>query len=340
MYLKERSYANNVARPLKNRLMKSILITGAAGFIGTLLCNKFAKKFNIIAIDRNPIPKTDCKNQVHIKGDITDNHFLKDVFNQYSPDVIVHCAALSSQSFFRPINSNHYEKTNAIATENICREAASVNPDVFFIFLSSISVYGEKQINEKIKEIDKLEPTSDYAKSKRNAEIRLEKLFNDGIIQRVNTLRLAPIYNSKKLSSIEKRVLIPIKIAFLRFGSGKQKISVLSGENLADFLLFQINQMPSLKAHSIFNVCDKTILSFNQIIAILQKSNWYPSLIIIKIPLILIWIITRFFGFISIKQSTWIHSWYDKLSKDFVYDNQQMLSTGFLPKYDFKSIFK
>ncbi|MFH2058538.1 MAG: NAD(P)-dependent oxidoreductase [Pseudomonadota bacterium] len=316
------------------------MITGAAGFIGTLLCRKLAKEFSIITIDRNPMPKIDCENQVHIKGDITDLNFIKDIFNQYSPDVIVHCAALSSQSLFHWKSSNHYETTNVIATENICRQAALVNPNVFFIFLSSISVYGEKQTNKRIKEIDTLDPTSDYAKSKRDAEIRLKKLFDDGIVQKVDTLRLAPVYNSEKLSCIEKRVLAPIKMAFIRFGSGEQKISVLAGENLADFLLFRINQMPLLKTHSIFNVCDKMSCSFNQIITILQKSGCYPNSIIIRIPLRWIWILTRLLGFVLTRQAKWIHSWYDKLSKDFIFDNQEILSTGFLPKYDLESIFR
>ena len=315
------------------------MITGAVGFIGRSLCSRFKKHFKVIAIDRNPLPETELTGLVQLKGDIADLHFLKAIINQYSPDVIIHCAALSYQRFFCSIDSDHYEKINAIATENICREAALVNPEIFIIFLSSISVYGEKQTNLQIKETDELYPTSDYAKSKRNAEIRLRKLFEDRIAKKIDILRLAPVYNLKMLSSIEKRVLAPIKIAFFRFGSGKQKISVLSSENLVDFLFFRVNHMPSEATYSVFNVCDKTSYSFNSIIAILRQSVYYPDLFIIQIPMIWIQVTTCFLKVIFRKRSTWIQSWYDKLSNDFVFDNQAMIDTGFFPKHDLESTF-
>jgi nucleoside-diphosphate-sugar epimerase len=47
-------------------------------------------------------------------------------------------------------------RVNSEATENLARAASQVNPDVRFIFLSSVSVYGEgPQINPQITQSEK-----------------------------------------------------------------------------------------------------------------------------------------------------------------------------------------
>lgn len=320
--------------------MKIVMVTGASGFIGRQLCKILANQFKVIAIDRNPMPDIRPGRYERIIGDITDVNFLKTLFSKHSPDVLIHCAAISTESLFNSIQFDQYDKTNAVATQMICKEAATVNPDLFFIFFSSISVYGEKLTNRQIKETDNLYPTSKYSKSKRDAEKWLKELYRTDRVKNLDILRLAPVYASDRLSSIEKRVMDPIKSFFIKFGTGEQKVSMLSIHNLIEFLIFRIDNMPHEPSCSVFNVCDEENYSFNKIVRLLRSSDAYPNSMIIKVPLLFIWIATRLAGTILSKQGKWIRSWYDKLAKDFIFDNQKMLSTGFLPKHNLDSVFK
>jgi len=59
-------------------------------------------------------------------------------------------------------------------------------------------------------------------------------------------LRLAPVYDRKWSLNLDRRIFTPKKIAYLRFGSGLQKMSALAKSNLIDFIEFLIYRLPKL----------------------------------------------------------------------------------------------
>lgn len=108
--------------------MKKILITGGTGFIGSNL---------IKYIDANHHDYI-C---YHIDSsvDITDRFEVKDMLEDYQPDVIIHLAAISNPKYQ---DTELMWKTNVDGTRyllNCCGEG------VRFIFASSINVYGNGQ---------------------------------------------------------------------------------------------------------------------------------------------------------------------------------------------------
>lgn len=169
--------------------MKTILVTGGAGFIGSHLCERLLKEGNkVLVIDnfndyydpnikRNNIKEIietcevnniDKESFKVFEGDIRDNKFLEKVFLN-NIDCIMHLAAMAG---VRPSiqNSNLYYDVNITGTLNLlekCRENNIKN----FVFASSSSVYGN---NEKVPfaESDFVDyPISPYAATKKSGEL-------------------------------------------------------------------------------------------------------------------------------------------------------------------------
>ena len=87
------------------------------------------------------------------------------------------------------------------------------------------------------------------------------------------------------------------------------------------------------------NIADAEAYEFNKIIRVFQKSGIRPNRPIISIPLFPVWIATRIAGVFLPGKRNWLHSCYDKLASDLVFDNGKMMETGFRPVYSLKTIF-
>ena len=74
--------------------MKSILITGASGFIGTNLVDFLLEKGydKIINLDKKT-PLIDSHNPYWVKGNIMNEDEVLAIFNDYRPDTVIHLAA-------------------------------------------------------------------------------------------------------------------------------------------------------------------------------------------------------------------------------------------------------
>jgi len=90
---------------------------------------------------------------------------------------------------------------------------------------------------------------------------------------------------------------------------------------------------------NIFNVCDSAPYEFNRIIGIFKKSGIQPNRPVISVPLSVVWFATRIAGIFFSSKREWIHSCYDKLASDLVFDNGKMMGTGFRPQHSLETIF-
>lgn len=317
--------------------MNKIIITGVNGFIGSQsfqnLCHLFE---SAIGVDLH----VNEENDGLMALDLTDFDTVVKTMNTLKPDVIIHCAGIAHQKVGR-ISRSDYFQVNSMATEHLAEAAASANPDVHFIFLSSVCVYGEDHHSSPISENSDCKPSSDYAESKCAAELRLESLFNRGIIKKIDILRLSPVYDSTWSLNLDRRVFAPGKKAYLRFGNGEQKVSAVARQNLIDFIEYLILNGTQFgdRYCSTYNVSDVNPYSFNQIIETFKSSSTHPDAFVFPVPLAGVWGLTRLAGFVFKGKRKWIHSCYDKLASDLVFDNSRMLSTGFRPKYTLETVF-
>jgi len=330
-----------------------IIITGADGFIGKALCKKFSNYNNVLGID---IKKSNFDNK-NIKleiADLTDFNKISDIFKKHIPDVVIHCAGIAHQKIGK-VDSATYIRVNSVATENFAKAAAKANSDVSFIFFSSVSVYGEDNLQVPISEEKECHPSSDYAVSKLDAERRLIALANEGIINSLFILRLAPVYDREWSLNLDRRVFATGKLTYLRFGSGSQKMSALARPNLIDFIAYLIETKLVTEAPQYdhpdprdrrrfsqiktFNVCDAKQYEFNKIIQVFKKSGIHPNRYVISVPLLPVWVATRIAGAFFQNKRKWFHSCYDKLASSLVFNNTKMLRTGFKPRHTLETIF-
>ena len=317
--------------------MWNILITGAAGFIGNDLIKRLSRHHRVTAVDI--INKSiDIENLKWVQADLSDDKKIKSIFEKIAPDIVIHCAGIAHQKV-GTVNSETYKRINSDVTEYIAKVALEQKPDFHFIFLSSISVYGETNLISPVSEDSHFHPSSDYALSKLDAERRLIKLYDKRLLHKLTILRLTPVYDYEFRLNLERRVLGPKKIAYIKFGNGHQTLSALSRPNLVEFIEHLLKNRNGNRCLEIMNISDLDAYSFHHIIRVFKTSNLYPYRATVLVPLTAVWILTRIAGLIFKQQRQWFHSCYAKVAENLVFDNSRMLQTGFKPRHTLKSVF-
>lgn len=173
---------------------KTVLVTGAAGFIGANLVKKLyqdVEGVRVIGID-NMNDYYDVKikdfrlaelqqheNFVFVKGSIADKQTITDIFETYKPAVVVNLAAQAGVRY-SITNPDAYIESNLIGFYNIL-ETCRHYPAEHLVYASSSSVYGS---NKKVpySTDDKVDnPVSLYAATKKSNELMAHaysKLYN------------------------------------------------------------------------------------------------------------------------------------------------------------------
>lgn len=161
--------------------MKNLIITGGAGFIGSHVVRRFVKNhtdIHIINVDKltyagNLANLKDIeseKNHQFIKGDILDWEFIKNLFETYQPDGIIHLAAEShvDRSISNPLE---FVMTNVVGTVNLLNAAKALGKSDFrFYHISTDEVYGELGETGYFTEETKYDPHSPYSASKASSD--------------------------------------------------------------------------------------------------------------------------------------------------------------------------
>lgn len=318
--------------------MKRILITGASGYIGRSLAIRLSGSHTVMGLYRDQLPK-ETTGITWEKADLTCAETMEKVIQTFLPDVVIHSAAIAHQSLKR-IDRQTYFDVNSLATEKLAEIASRFNPDVQFLFLSSVSVYGEKDLSVPVDETHACHPSSDYGASKLDAENRLRKLHDSGQLKYLGIFRLAPVYDASWSLNLDRRVFGPGKVCYLRFGSGRQSMSALAKANLGDLVCFWVGKAVDTSENKIiFNICDRNPYSFREIITTFRQSRKQPSRPVVICPLFLIFIATRIAGLLFPSKKDWLHAVHEKLAISLVFDNKRMLATGFTPVHDLKAVY-
>lgn len=168
---------------------KTVFVTGAAGFIGSNLCKRLLKDFDVkvVGIDNmndyydvkikeyrlNELTQYD--KFIFIKGSISDKNLLHSLFEEYHFDIVVNLAAQAGVRY-SITNPDAYIESNLIGFYNILEECRhsydNGNQGVqHLVYASSSSVYGS---NKKVpySTDDKVDnPVSLYAATKKSNEL-------------------------------------------------------------------------------------------------------------------------------------------------------------------------
>lgn len=173
---------------------KKILVTGAAGFIGSNLCIRLLSVYmnvTLVGLDNmNDYYDVRLKeyrldklksnsNFIFVKGDLSDKKLIEELFEKYKFDIVVNLAAQAGVRYSIE-NPDAYINSNIIGFYNIL-EACRNNPVEHLVYASSSSVYGS---NKKVpySTSDKVDnPVSLYAATKKSNELfahAYSKLYN------------------------------------------------------------------------------------------------------------------------------------------------------------------
>lgn len=259
-----------------------ILITGAAGFIGSNLADDLLKKgFSVMGIDNfDPFYSREIKESnisgaikhlsfEFIEGDIRDTGFLDGCFSEFKPDTIIHLAAKAG---VRPSIKNpaSYFDVNVNGTLNLL-EAMRRNRINRLLFASSSSVYGN---NKKVPfaESDNVDfPVSPYAASKKAGELlchTYHHLFNMDIF----CLRFFTVYGPRQrcdlaINKFTKAILNGEPITL--FGDGTTSRDYT---HISDIVQGIEKAMENLKGFDIFNLGESNAISLSELVLLLERS--------------------------------------------------------------------
>ena len=169
---------------MRNNKNLKILITGGAGFIGSHVLRQFVtnyKNYHIYNLDLltyagnldNISDLNNFKNYTFIKGDISDESFINNLFDNYQFDSIINLAAEShvDRSINDPLT---VVKTNTMGTiillSSFNRLWYNNWKDKMFYHISTDEVYGSLGNEGFFKESTSYKPSSPYSASKASSD--------------------------------------------------------------------------------------------------------------------------------------------------------------------------
>lgn len=256
-------------------LNKKVLVTGAAGFTGSHICEELVRQgaqvTALIRKETNLVNLSSCLNKLFIKKvDLTNQNKGKKAISGES--IIIHAAAIDGGRDFKRRFAERIFHDNILMTSNLL-EAARGKKVEKFVYISSAEVYAGVSNTRKIKETDfqifpPTKPEHLYIWSKIIGEYACQ--FS-GL--KIIIVRPANIYGPK--DSPEKKRLAPMIVEAIKSGiskielkgNGRQRRSFLYVEDYVKNLLELIANVDQ----GIFNLASEHVTSVKDFVAIFEK---------------------------------------------------------------------
>ena len=235
--------------------MKTILVTGFNGFIGTHLIPALASKYALIGLSNSKNPLIKIPQIKQNISTINENSIPGKI------STIIHLAATSDVDYCQnnPVDSSI---VNILGTQKILELARKKDANV--IFLSTSHVYGNP-IQIPIKEDDEKNPQSIYSATKLSAEIICKSYFHS---YGINTAvaRLFSVYgpNNPKHSLVANIIKQLVVGKAIQLGNISSKRDFLYVQDVIDAILLLVKKnhgyaeynIGSGTSHSVSHICD------------------------------------------------------------------------------------
>ena len=274
---------------------KTVLITGASGYIGSFLVKKFLS-LNVFKI------KLITRRKINLKRKNLEIIYLENVV-QYNDWVsiikdvnyVFHLIGVSHYSRSLRGQKDYFNNVNFLLTEKIVK-ASLISKVEKIIFLSSIKVNGEYTNDKSFLSTDKPNPKDFYGTTKLKAENKIVELCKKSNLK--YTIIRSPLVYGPNIKGNFGLILKAVKLGFpLPTLYLKMKRSFISIYNLVDFLVFTLKNKNT--DNEIVLVADQEDISISELISKLSKEMYRNSNFkVIQYPFPL-FLIKWFFKFIG-----------------------------------------
>ena len=232
--------------------MKSILITGANGFLGQKLVMFLSKQkdVNVLATSKGACRFSLPDNVAYRTLDITNADSCKNLFNEYQPDALIHTAAMTQVDACED-QREMCDLLNITGVANLIKAIGKKN--THFVHISSDFIYEGDE--EEYFEDSKVNPLSYYGRSKWKSEQLFEQVSFPYCI-----LRTVLVYGV--LQDLSRSNIVLWAKAALEKG---EKINVVDDQyrcpTLAEDLAYACLQVIQVNATGVYHVSGKDFLS-------------------------------------------------------------------------------
>ena len=269
--------------------MKRVLITGAAGFIGSHLADRLLGRGDFVAgLDEFNDYYDPAIKRANIAGaiqnanyrlyeaDICDEARVRGIFAEVRPDVVVHLAARAG---VRPSlkDPNLYHRVNVIGSQHILDACRDLGPR-HLVFASSSSVYGGSTDVPFSESNPVMRPISPYAATKRMNELQAHVYSHIYGLQ-VSMLRFFTVYGPRQRPDMAIHIftrLISEGLPVPMFGDGSTRRDYTYIEDILDGLERCVDRP---FRYEIFNLGEHHTTSLRELIDLIAKHVGKPAII-------------------------------------------------------------
>lgn len=260
--------------------MKTYLITGGAGFIGSTLSERLLNEGNSVIVIDNFCNYYDVKlKEENVKGlekydnfklyrnDIRNKNEIENIFNENKIDCVIHLAAMAGvrPSIEDPVL---YQEVNGIGTQNIL-EAMRNNNIKYGVFASSSSVYGNMKTLPFTEDMVVDYAISPYAATKKANEVMAHvyhQLFDINIIM----LRFFTVFGPKQRPDLAINKFTKLMLnneAIPMFGDGSTARDYTYVDDIVDGIIKSANYtFNNENVYEILNLGNSSPISLKEMI--------------------------------------------------------------------------
>lgn len=250
---------------------KVVLITGGCGAIGSCVVNYLKKTYkdtrfvNIDAITycaRKENIEEPYDNYILYEGDICNVDFVRYIFKQEKPSLVIHLAAEThvDQSFG---NSFRFTQTNIMGTHTLLECIEHLGGVKLFVHMSTDEVYGSVNDDEICTENSMFAPSNPYSATKAGAEMLCHAFMKSFqlpiIIVRCNNAISPYQHNEKLIPQCIDSILNNRKINV--HGEGKAKRTFIHATDIAKALDIIVSKGTLEKIYNIGTKMEYDVLS-------------------------------------------------------------------------------
>jgi UDP-glucuronate 4-epimerase len=262
--------------------MKTILVTGVAGFIGSHVAEKLLNRGDtVVGIDDvNSYYPVQLKRLnlailskyprfVFVEGDITDRSLVASLFAKHTP---THVAHLAARAGVRPSIQDPflYQHTNGLGTLTLLEEARLAKV-ANFVLASSSSVYGNStQVPFREDDSATDRPISQYAATKKATEV-MGYTYHSLYGLNVNVVRPFTVYGPRGRPDMAPWIFIESALkgrTIRKFGDGSTRRDYTF---IDDFASGFVSAIDTPTGYQIFNLGNSATVSLNEALDVISR---------------------------------------------------------------------